>query len=130
MCNTMQLDARELPRPEACGELEWRAAFGVVELGSARAGCGDSAIFLVLDVFPKVWICPRAYRLEIRCERKARGLGYVSRVGCFSMDFAFFLWTAYNDHLRVDGARRAIAYAWMTRVMEILRKGPRDKRKD
>ena len=44
--------------------------------------------------------------------------------------FRFFLWTAYTDHLRVEGTRRAIAYAWMAHVMNILRNDPEAKRED
>ena len=41
---------------------------------------------------------------------------------------SFFLRTAYTDHLRVGGDRLALAYAWMARVMDILRTRPRAKR--
>ena len=65
---TMQIGPRELPRPDACGESNWRTAFSVVELGSARVGCRDSSIFLVHNVFPRVWICSKPNRLELRGE--------------------------------------------------------------
>ena len=52
------------------------------------------------------------------------------RIGCFYMDFALFLRTAYADDLRVEGTRRNIAYDWMAHVTHILRKSPRAKRED
>lgn len=106
------------------------AAFGVVELGLAMYSSRATSILTVLDLFQRLWRCYGTYRLDVRDGRKAKGLRRIPLVGRLSMDFALFLWAAYNDHLLVAGFHRATAYARMTRVMDIRRKDPRAIRVD